>query len=318
MTVKLSKSKAETGKKKGGLWKRIARNWEFYLLFLPVMIEFIIFAYLPMGGLIIAFKDFTPLKGIVDSEFVGFKYFIKLFSTPSFITAFKNTLIISLLNLVIVFPIPIIFSILLNEVRAKRFKKLVQTVSYLPHFISWSVAAGLVYMLLALNSGAINNIIVSLGGEAQNFLGISKYFRTILISSTVWKTMGWSAIVYLAAISNVDEQLYEAAYVDGASRLKRIWHITLPGIRGTIAVLFILQIGNLLTTNFDQIFALANSSVMDVAETIDYFIFRVGMQTANNFSTATAAGMIKSVIGLFLVLLANAVSKRLTDGEGIW
>ena len=313
MTAKLS-----APKRKGRLRRVFSQYWEVYLLFLPVFVWFRIYCYLPMGGLVIAFKDFTPLKGIFGSDWAGLENFEKLFSTPSFLTAFQNTIIISLLNLVIVFPIPILFAILLNELQSRKFKKLVQTVSYLPYFISWSVTASLAYMLLAPSTGAINNLIVALGGEAQNFLGISRYFRTILVVSTVWKTMGWSAIVYLAAITNVDEQLYEAAYIDGASRLKRIWHITLPGIRSTIAVLLILQVGSIMTTNFDQIFALANDMVMDVAETIDFYIYRVGLDTSNNFSVATAAGMMKSVIGLVLVVITNRVSKRLTDGEGIW
>lgn len=318
MTVKPSVSKAERDVQKRGLRKAMSQYWEVYLLFIPVLTWFIIFCYIPMGGLVIAFKDFSPLRGIFDSHWVGMKHFIKLFSTPSFITAVKNTVIISALNLLIVFPIPILFAILLNEVQCTRFKKLVQTVSYLPHFISWSVVASLVYMLLAPNTGVINHLIEAMGGTPQNFLGMSRYFRTILIGSSIWGEMGWSAIVYIAAISGVDEQLYEAAYIDGAGRLKRIWHITLPGISGTIAVLLILQVGNILSTNFGQIFAMANDTVMDVAETIDYYVYRVGLKSSNNFSVAAAAGMIKSLVGLVLVVLTNKVSKKLTDGEGIW
>lgn len=298
--------------------KKLSRYWEIYLLFLPVAAWFIIFCYVPMGGLIIAFKDFSPLRGIWESPWVGLANFEKMFSMPSFLVAIKNTLIISLLNLLIVFPVPILFAILLNELPWQRFKKAVQTVSYLPHFISWSVVASLVYMLLAPNTGVINHLIELCGGTSQNFLGISKYFRTILISSSIWGEMGWSAIVYIAAISGVDEQLYEAAYVDGASRWKRIWHITLPGIRSTVAVLLILQVGNILSSNFGQIFAMANDTVMDVAETIDYYVYRVGLKSANNFSVATAAGMIKSFVGLILVVVTNKVSKKITDGEGIW
>lgn len=310
--------KAKKIRQKKGLWKKLSQFWEIYLLFLPVLAWFIIFCYVPMGGLIIAFKDFSPLRGIFESSWVGFDQFVKLFTTPSFITAVKNTVIISALNLLIVFPIPILFAILLNEVRQPRFKKLVQTVSYLPHFISWSVVASLVYMLLSPSSGVINNLIEACGGSPQNFLGISAYFRTILISSSIWGDMGWSAIVYIAAISGVDEQQYEAAYVDGAGRMRRIWHITLPGISGTIAVLLILQVGNILSTNFGQIFALANDTVMDVAETIDYYVYRVGLNSSNNFSVAAAAGMVKSLVGLVLVVLANKASKKLTDGGGIW
>lgn len=212
MTANSYKSQTKLRSPRQTLWKRLGRYWEIYLLFLPVLAWYIVFCYVPMGGLVIAFKDFSPLRGILDSPWVGWENFGKMFAMPSFLVAIKNTLIISLLNLVIVFPVPILFAILLNELRWPRFKKAVQTVSYLPHFISWSVVASLVYMLLAPNTGVINHLIELLGGESQNFLGISRYFRTILISSSVWESMGWSAIVYIAAITGVDEQLYEAAY----------------------------------------------------------------------------------------------------------
>lgn len=318
MKNKSSILRTEKSTRKKGLRKAISQYWEIYLLFLPVLVWFIIFCYVPMGGLVIAFKKFSPLTGIFDSPWVGINNFSKLFSTPSFLIAVKNTIIISGLNLLIVFPVPIVFAILLNEVRWPNFKKAVQTISYLPHFISWSVVASLVYMLLSPNTGVINHLIEAFGGTPQNFLGISKYFRTILVSTSIWGEMGWSAIVYIAAISGVDEQLYEAAYVDGAGRLKRIWHITLPGIASTIAVLLILQVGNILSTNFGQIFAMANDTVMDVAETIDYYVYRVGLKSSNNFSVAAAAGMIKSLVGLVLVVLTNKASKKLTDGGGIW
>lgn len=260
--MKMAKSQKEAAGSKRGIFKVMSNYWELYLLLLPVLIWFVVFSYVPMGGLIIAFQKYSPIKGIIDSEWVGWAHFTKMLSTPSFNIAFKNTIIVSVLNLLIVFPVPIVFAILLNELPWLRYKKVVQTVSYLPHFISWSVAASMVYMLLAPNTGVINNVISAAGGTPINFMGYSKYFRTILISSYVWKEMGWSAIVYIAAISGVDEQLYEAAYVDGASRMKRIWHVTLPGIRSTIAVLLILQVGKILSTNFDQIFALANDTVI--------------------------------------------------------
>lgn len=303
---------------KGNLLKKAKPYWQVYLVFIPVLIWYIIFCYAPMGGLAIAFKNFSPIKGIWDSPWVGFTNFQRLFSTPSFVSAFKNTLIISALNLAIAFPMPILFAVLLNEVGAPRYKKLVQTVSYLPHFFSWSVVGGMVYMLLSPSTGVINNMIVSLGGEPKNYIGLSQYFRTIVVGSNVWKTMGWSAIVYLASITSVDEGLYEAAYIDGASRLRRIWHITLPGIRSTIAVMLILQVGNILNVSFDQIFILINDMVLDVGETIDYYIYRVGLDTSNNFSLATASGLIKSMIGFALIVVTNRVSKKLTDGEGIW
>ena len=297
---------------------RLRQYWPAYLLLLPVVVWYLIFCYAPMGGLMIAFKKYSVIRGIADSPWVGWQNFEKLFSSAAFVRSIKNTLIISGLNLLVGFPIPIIFAILLNEMRSMRFKKLVQTVSYLPHFISWSVAGGMVYMLLSPSTGAISAVVRALGGQPQNYLGLSRYFRTIVVASHVWKSIGWSAIIYMAAISSVDEQLYEAALIDGAGRFARIWHVTLPGIRSIISIQLILAVGNILTVSFDQIFILINDLTLDVGETIDYFIYRVGLGSSNNFSLATASGMLKSVIGLVLVLITNAVCRKLTDGEGIW
>lgn len=282
------------------------------------MLWYLIFCYAPMGGLVIAFKKYSVIRGIANSPWVGLQNFEKLFTSAAFIRSIQNTLIISGLNLLVGFPIPIVFAILLNEMRGMRFKKLVQTVSYLPHFISWSVAGGMVYMLLSPSTGAISAVVRALGGEPQNYIGLSKYFRTIVVASHVWKSIGWSAIIYMAAISSVDEQLYEAAVIDGAGRFARIWHVTLPGIRSIISIQLILAVGNILTVSFDQIFILINDLTLDVGETIDYFIYRVGLGSSNNFSLATASGMLKSVIGLVLILITNAVCRKLTDGEGIW
>ena len=282
------------------------------------MLWYLLFCYAPMGGLVIAFKKYSVIRGIANSPWVGLQNFEKLFTSAAFIRSIQNTLIISGLNLLVGFPIPIVFAILLNEMRGMRFKKLVQTVSYLPHFISWSVAGGMVYMLLSPSTGAISAVVRALGGEPQNYIGLSKYFRTIVVASHVWKSIGWSAIIYMAAISSVDEQLYEAAVIDGAGRFARIWHVTLPGIRSIISIQLILAVGNILTVSFDHIFILINDLTLDVGETIDYFIYRVGLGSSNNFSLATASGMLKSVIGLVLILITNAVCRKLTDGEGIW
>ena len=310
-------SMAKTNRER--LKKRIRNHWDLYLLFLPVAAWYIVFCYIPMGGLVIAFKNFSPLKGIMKSPWVGWKNFNYLFSMQSFSAAFRNTLIFSAQKILFAFPMPIIFALLLNEMVNLKAKRFVQTVSYLPHFISWSAAGGIIYMLLAPQSGALNNLFALFGGGGKNYIGISAYFRRIVLFSHIWKSLGWSAIVFLAAITGVDEQLYEAAYIDGAGRLQRIWHITLPGIIPTVCVMLIMQMGNILNINFDQIFILANDMVLDVAETIDYFVYRVGLASANNFSRATAAGMIKSCIGLVLVVLTNMITKKLSDGEGgIW
>ena len=306
-------------KKKFSLGISIIRYWELYMLFLPVAVWYVIFCYMPMTGLVIAFKDFSVVKGINNSAWVGFKIFDNLISMKSFSTAFVNTLVFSIQKLVFAFPLPIIFAVLLNEISRNRWKRFVQTISYLPHFVSWSAAGGIIYMLLAPETGAINNLIVLFGGEAKNYIGISENFRVIVLLSHIWKNLGWSAIVFLAAITGVDEELYEAAYIDGAGCLQRIIHITIPSIVPTICVMLIMQMGNVLNISFDQIFILANNMVLDVAETIDYFVYRVGLSTVNNFAQATAAGLIKSVIGLVLVVSTNLITKKISDGEaGIW
>ena len=314
MTACRLKSKRQ----KGTFVSNLRRFWPAYVMILPVIVWYLIFVYLPMGGLVIAFKKFSVIRGIADSPWVGLDNFVKLFRTPSFLQSVKNTLIISVLNLLICFPIPILFAILLNEIRQLRFKKFVQTVSYLPHFISWSVVGGMVYMILSPSTGVVSSVVRALGGTPQNYIGLKEYFRPIVVGTGIWKSMGWSAIIYVAAITSVDEQLYEAARLDGAGRFRRIWHVTLPGIRAIIAIQLILTVGQILNVSFDQIFILITDMTLEVGETIDYYIYRMGLGSSNNFSLATASGMFKSVIGLVLVLGTNYISKKLTDGEGIW
>lgn len=314
----MTASRLNSKRQKGTFASNLRRFWPAYVMILPVIVWYLIFAYLPMSGLVIAFKKFSVIKGIADSPWVGFDNFIKLFRTPSFLQSVKNTLIISGLNLLICFPIPIIFAILLNEIKQLRFKKFVQTVSYLPHFISWSVVGGMVYMILSPSTGVISSVVRALGGTPQNYIGLKEYFRPIVVGTGIWKSMGWSAIIYVAAITSVDEQLYEAARLDGAGRFRRIWHVTLPGIRAIIAIQLILTVGQILNVSFDQIFILITDMTLEVGETIDYYIYRTGLGSSNNFSLATASGMFKSVIGLVLVLGTNYISKKLTDGEGIW
>lgn len=297
---------------------RLKQYWPAYLLLLPVVLWYVIFCYAPMGGLVIAFKKYSVIKGIWNSPWVGLKNFERLFGSAAFMRSIQNTLVFSGLNFVFGFPLPIIFAILLNEMPGIRYKKIVQTVSYLPHFISWSVAGGLVYMLLSPSTGAIAAVVRALGGTPQNYIGISRYFRPIVVVSDIWKSLGWSAIIYIAAISSVDEQLYEAALIDGAGRFARIWHVTLPGIRGIISIQLILTVGKILNVSFGQIFVLISDLTLDVGETIDYYVYRVGLGSTNNMSLATASGMFKSIIGLMLIVLTNYASRKLTDGEGIW
>ncbi|MDR1568924.1 MAG: ABC transporter permease subunit [Oscillospiraceae bacterium] len=222
------------------------------------------------------------------------------------------------MNLLFVFPAPIVFSILLNEVQHVGPKRVIQTISYLPHFISWTIAGGLFYMLLSPSLGAVNGVIKWMGGTPVNFMGESRYFRWILVFSSIWKTLGWSAIIYLAAVAGVDEELYDAAKMDGAGRFRRIWNVTLPSITNVIVIMLILQVGSILNVNFEQVFVLINSALYDVGETIEYYIYRVGLFSTNNYSLGATVGLFKSVVGLVLILITNKLSKRISEDGGIW
>ncbi len=288
------------------------------LLALPGLIYFIVFKYLPMVGIYMAFTNYRGaggVMGIFTAPFVGFQQFERFFSSIYFTRLFRNTLLISLYRLLFAFPCPIILAVLINEVNSARFKKVVQTISYLPHFLSWVVVAGLVSTILS-TSGPINAIIKSLGGSQILFLSDSRYFRSILIISDIWKNIGWGSIVYLAAITGISPEIYEAAELDGASRWQRVKHITLPSIKGIIAVMLILQVGKVLNEGFEQIFNMYNPSVYEVADVFDTYVYRIGLVN-NQYSYSAAVGLFKSVISLILVVSTNRLSKRL-GSEGLW
>jgi len=301
-----------------GFRRAMQMHWELYLIFSIVAVWYIIFHYAPMGGVVIAFKNFKVLKGVMASPWVGFANFEKFMASTAFKSVLTNTIIISLMNLVFAFPAPILFALLLNEVRANLPKRLIQTISYLPHFISWAIAGGLFYMLLSPSSGPVNAAIRAFGGAPINFMGVSAYFRWIITLSSVWKGLGWGAIVYLAAIAGVDEEMFEAATIDGAGRFRRIWNITLPSISNVVVIMLILQVGNILSVNFDQIFVMVNDAVLNVGETIEYYIYRYGLYSPNNFALGAAVGLFKSVIGFALIMLTNFIAKKISDGGGIW
>lgn len=288
----------------------IKKYYQYYLIALPGIIIFILFRYVPMTGITIAFKDFSLNKGIFDSPWAGLKWFEFLFVNDDFMMALKNTVIISLYKLVFNFPAPIILALLLNEVKKQAFKRTIQTIVYLPHFISWVILGGIAYALLS--QGA--EIIQLFGMEKSPMIDPSK-FRTFLVLSEMWKSIGWGTVVYLAAISGIDPALYEAAVIDGANRLQQVRHITLPCISSTIIILLILRVGHILNAGFDQIFILYNSLVYDVADILDTYVYRVGL-TMGRFSLATAAGLFKSVVGLLLVLFSNWLAKRVGE-EGL-
>lgn len=304
----------------GGSKSRWGILWKYrylYLLALPGMLYFIIFRYVPMYGVAIAFQDFRINKGIWGSEWVGFEQFRKLFAGLSFPVVFKNTVIISLYKLILGFPAPIILALLLNEVKSRKFKKVTQTVVYLPHFISWVILAGLIAMFLHPDNGLINEIVKLFNdGKGIDFLVSKKYFRSVLVITDIYKGIGWGSIVYIAAISAIDSTVYEAAMVDGANRLERMWYITLPALKSTIVVMFILNMGGILNAGFEQILLLYNPRVYDVADIIDTYVYRNGIMSSN-YSISTAAGLFKSVISMGLIIITNKIAHMLEE-DGLW
>ena len=273
----------------------------------------IIFNYIPMYGIIIAFKKYSIIKPISAVPWVGLKYFKEFVIDPDFWSAMKNTLGISFLKLLIGFPLPIVFAICLNEITSIRFKKVVQTISYLPHFLSWVILGGIMMTWLS-DVGILNNILMGLHliKDPITYLGEAKYFWSISIISDIWKELGWSAIIYLAAIAGVDPGMYESATIDGAGRFRKMLSITLPSIKPTISILFILSVSGILSSNFDQILVLSNSLNLSASSVIDLFVYRTGIQSGR-FSYATAVGLTKSVVALMLLLSANFASRKLND-----
>lgn len=290
-----------------------SRYWMLHLMVLPGLVYFLVFKYAPMYGLSIAFKNYRGaaggIKAIFDAEWVGLLHFKNFFKSTQFTRLLRNTVTMSLLRLVFCFPAPIILAILLNEVRIRSFKKTVQTITYMPYFLSWVVVSGLLQILLG-SEGPFNAILAFFGCQPISLLTSTKYFRTLLIVSELWKSVGYGTIVYLAAISGVDMQLYEAAELDGANKFRQILHVTLPAISEIIAIMLILQVGRLLSDNFEQIYTLYSPAVYEVADVFDTYIYRAGI-VDSNFSYTTAVTLFKSVVSLILILLTNKASKKL-------
>lgn len=311
-------AEAGTGKprNKPGGWKlAIKRDWRLYTLVLLPLAYFAVFRYLPMVGNVIAFRQFQPGGNIFGERWVGLKYVTLFIKDPSFWQAFQNTVILGVLTLLFCFPMPIIFALLLNELRSQKFKKLIQTVTYLPHFMSVVIIAGMILQNFSM-TGTVNQIGHALFGTTVNFTQEAAWFRPMYISSEVWQTMGWGAILYLAALTRVDESLYEAARIDGANRWQQTWHVTLPAIRPTIITLLILNIGTFMAVGFEKILLIYNPLNYATSDVISTYLYRVGLESSN-FSYAAAIGMFESVIGLTLILSANALSKRLA-GTSLW
>jgi putative aldouronate transport system permease protein len=296
--------------------KRFNQSKYLLLLFLPCFLYFVIFRYLPIYGLVIAFKNYKIFAGFNESPWVGFKYFKMFFESPDSLIIVRNTILLGLNNLFWGFPAPIIFALVLNEVRNMAFKRTVQTISYLPYFMSPVVVVGMVIAFLSPRNGTINNFIVSLGGQPINFLMEPGLFRPIYVCMGIWQNMGWGAILYLAALSSIDPTLYEAANIDGANKLRQIWHVTLPGITPTIVTLFILDTGQLLEIGFEKVFLLYNPAIYSTADVVSTYVYRIGLINSN-FSYATAIGMSMSVISLIFISISNYLSRKLGD-TSLW
>jgi putative aldouronate transport system permease protein len=292
------------------------RNWQLYVLLIPVIAYFVIFEYTPMYGVQIAFKDFIAKKGIWGSPWVGFKHFQRFFDSYFFWTLLKNTLGISLYQLVVGFPVPILLALMINEVRQSKFRKFIQTVTYAPHFLSTVVMVGLIVIFLNPNTGLVNHFLELFGLKPISFMTEAGWFKTIYVFSGVWQQMGWSSIIYLAALSGIDPQQHEAAKVDGANRLQRIWHVNIPGILPTIVILLILQMGSLMGVGFEKVFLMQNDLNMDSSDVISTYVYRSGILGAQ-YSFSAAVGLFNSVVNFILLISVNFISRRLNQ-TSLW
>ncbi|MBQ9392635.1 MAG: sugar ABC transporter permease [Oscillospiraceae bacterium] len=317
MTAKKNAQPQAVLSKRKSLAHRIARDWQLYLIVLIPLAYLLIFNYGPMYGVQIAFRDYSPRLGIIGSPWVGWKWFIKFLGSVQFKQVFMNTLILSLYSLVVGFPLPIVFALILNALRSERLKNVTQTISYMPHFISTTVMVSITLMVLSPISGIYGNLYRLFGGDGYptDFRALASSFRHIYVWSGVWKQMGWDSIIYLAALSAVSPDLHEAAKIDGASRFKRIIHVDLPAIMPTIAILFILRCGSIIGVGFEKAYLLQSSVNLSTSEVISTFVYKNGMNSFKNFSYGSAVGLFNSIINLILLLTVNFTTKKMTDDE---
>lgn len=308
--------KMRSVKGRESLWTRlgkdIRRNWILYVMILPVVVYYVIFAYVPMGGVQLAFKDYNVKKGIWGSDWVGLEHFLRFFRSYNFSDLLKNTLGISIYSLLVGFPVPILFALMLNYLRSVRLKKAVQMVSYAPYFISTVVMCGIIIIFLNEDTGIINQLLRLLGLQGKAFLSDPSWFKSIYVWSGVWQGMGFSSIIYVSALSGVDSQLHEAAIVDGATKLQRIWHVDLPCIKPTIVMLLILQMGSLMSVGFEKVYLLQNSLNMSTSDVIATYVYRVGL-IQSDYGYSTAVGLFNSVINMVLLFAANFLSRKFTE-----
>jgi len=290
----------------------MVQNWQLYALLVIPLGFALTFKYAPLSGLILAFKDYKIARGFWGSEWVGFQVFEEIFRHREFLRALRNTLLLNTLDLIFSFTAPILLALLLNEIRHTAYKRVNQSLLYLPHFLSWPIIGALAYQLLGLGNGLVNNLIEMMGGERIPFLQSDYHWLASYVGIGVWASMGWGTIIYLAAISGVNPELYEAATVDGAGRWRRMWYVTLPGIRATIVTLLILNLGRIMGGSFEQIYALQNKATTEFTTTIPVLVYRWGIE-GGNFSRATAVGLFQSVVGLILILIADRIAKKLGE-----
>ncbi|ALS26368.1 sugar ABC transporter permease [Paenibacillus sp. 32O-W] len=296
--------------------KSLRKNWDLYLLITPVIVYFFVFDYIPMYGVQIAFKNFIAAKGIWGSEWIGFDHFERFFNSYYFERLIWNTLGISLYQLAVGFPIPLILALLLNEVGNGRFKRFVQTVTYAPHFLSTVVMVGLIFLFLSPQNGIVNHLIVLFGGTPISFMTEPEWFKTIYVFSGVWQGMGWNSIIYLAALAAIDPSLHEAARVDGASRLRRIWHINLPGIMPTVVILLILNVGHIMSVGFEKIYLMQNNLNIESSDVISTYVYQQGIIGAQ-YSFAASVGLFNSVINIILLVAVNRIAKKVNE-TSLW
>ncbi len=292
----------------------LSRSWQLYLMLIPVIAFYAIFSFGAYPGLLMAFQDFKASRGLFHSTFVGLKHFNTMFATSEFYKILRNTITLNLLNLVLYFPAPIILAILLNEVRHSAFKRISQSLMYLPHFFSWVVLGGMIIEILSPSKGIVNLILKSMTGQTVYFMASKTLWPFVFVLSTMWKEVGWGSILYLAAISGIDPELYEAATIDGANHFRQIWHITLPGIRHTILIMLILRMGSVLNVGIEQIMMLRNTAVAEISDVMATYIYRVGIENGR-YSMTTAIGIFQSLVNMALILSANALSKKFTDSS---
>jgi putative aldouronate transport system permease protein len=298
------------------IFKRIIRNYDLYLLLLPTLAYFIIFHYLPMYGLQIAFKNFNPVKGIMGSAWVGFDNFERFFESYQLVTIIRNTLGISIYELLVAFPAPIILALMINQLTSERFKRFVQTITYAPHFISTVVVVGIVYLLLSPKTGAVNSLLGIFGIKPIFFMGSAEWFKTVFVFSGVWQSVGWGTIIYLAALTAVNPDLHEAATVDGASKLQRVYHVDIPSIMPTVIIMLIMNMGHMMSVGFEKVYLMQNQLNIDSSETIQTYVYKAGL-VQGQYSYSAAIGLFNTVINFILLISVNKIAKSLKQ-TSLW